>query len=857
MPQRRPLRETISRWLIPESLNTDSQTRRRAITTVLFGHSMSVWAAVFVLIYYHLDGPQAATTLVFACLGCTFNILSLKLHGSLLLTSNLLAAIVLGTLLALSVSTGGMIAPAMIWLPAVPIIAILLCGSRAGLAWLLTTLVLGAVICLLDMSGSMPPSELQQDNGAWAYFLGLLGIITCTTLLCFVFDFNARALRRELEESRIAAEQANSAKSEFLAHMSHEIRTPMNGVMGMLELLSNTSVSPRQEEYVSLASQSAEALLRVLNDILDFSKIEAGRLDLESIPFEVRDVVGDTLQSLEPRATEKGLELACHIPPDIPDVLSGDPGRLRQIIINLVGNAIKFTQHGEIVVGISVRELTDDHARLRYSIRDSGVGIPKHKQQRIFEAFGQADNSTTREFGGTGLGLNISSQLIGMMGGQLALNSEEGRGTEFYFEVNFGTSGSSTVRATLPDALRGLHVLVVDDNATSRFILEEVLSEWQMQVTTADNARGALEILGKTHSTDAPIQLVLLDMMMPETDGLNLAEQIQSDVRCREIPLMLLSTSSAQQHNDRCAAAGIVAQLRKPVKQTELLNQIRCCFGTENADRPLPNPVVTVDRSRPVRILLAEDGLVNQKVAMGLLALHGHSVTLAETGRQAVAAWENGDFELILMDFEMPEMDGVAATAAIRESECGTGRHIPIVAMTAHAIKGDRERFLSAGMDAHVAKPVDPAKLYEVIDQLTQTESTHEVSVHASPDQHALHLNTTAASVVDWEAALDSTAGDKELLGGVVQTALQEMPVIKSQLQDLLREEQLETTARVAHTMKSVASMFFAAKARDAASVVEESASNNDLDSAIRDMPCLLEAIDELISLCDEYVASA
>ncbi len=856
MPQRRLLRETICRCLIPQSLDTDAQSRRRAITTVLFGHSMSVWAAVFMLIYYHLDGPRAATTLVFACLGCTFNILTLKLHGSLPLTSNLLAAIVLGTLLALAVSTGGMIAPAMIWLPAVPIIAILLCGSHAGLAWLLTTLALGSAICLLDMSGSIPQSELQGDNATWAFFLGLLGIITCTTLLCFVLDFNARGLRRELEESRLAAEQANRAKGEFLAHMSHEIRTPMNGVMGMLELLRNTSVSRRQEEYVSLASQSAEALLRVLNDILDFSKIEAGRLDVESIKFELRDVVVDTLQTLETRATEKGLELACHIPPDIPDMLSGDPGRLRQIIINLVGNAIKFTKHGKIVVGIALRERTDDRTRLHFSIRDTGVGIPGHKQQRIFEAFGQADNSTTREFGGTGLGLNISSQLIGMMGGQLALDSEEGQGTEFHFEVNFGSAPSSTTVVAPPVSLRGLNVLVVDDNATNRFILEEFLSNWQMQVASAENARIALHVLGEAASKGDPIQLVLLDMMMPETDGLMLAEQIQKDARFCGIPLMMLSSSLAQEHNDRCAPLGIVAQLRKPVKQAELLNQILYCFGLNEFDQPRPKPAAVTDRGQPVRILLAEDGMVNQKVAMGLLALRGHVVTLAENGRLAVAAWEDGEFELILMDVEMPEMDGLEATAAIREKERGTGRHIPIVAMTAHAIKGDRERFLRAGMDAHVAKPVDPAKLYDVIKQLTLTTHRPEDNAGASLDQTATQKDARVTSVVDWQAAIDSTGGNRDLLVGVVQTALQEMPAIKSQLQDLIRQEKLETTARVAHTMKSVASLFFAAKARDAAAVVEESAANNNLESATRQLPCLLEAIDELISLCDDYVST-
>jgi two-component system, sensor histidine kinase and response regulator len=839
------LREKIVGCLIAVSLDTDAQTRHRTITTVLFGHTLCVWAWIFALIYYFLDAPHASMTVMVAGLTGTFIVQSLKLHGSLRLTSHLLAAILLGTLLALAVSTGGMKAPAMIWLPAVPIVAILLCGSRAGLAWLLATVALATVISVLDMEGSMPPSEFQDPEAAWAYMLALLGIVTCTTLLCFVFDVNASALRRELDRARLTAEEANLAKSGFLAHMSHEIRTPMNGVIGMLELLSNTSISRRQEEYVCLARQSAEALLRVLNDILDFSKIEAGKLELESIPFQLRNVVGDTLQSMEIRATEKQLELACHIRPDVPELLSGDPGRLRQILINLVGNAIKFTHQGEIVVSVSLRDQTANHARLHFSVRDTGTGIPTHKQQRIFEAFGQADSSTTRQFGGTGLGLNISSQLIEMMGGRLALDSQEGLGTEFSFHVDFLTDAASAAVVPPPKSLRGINVLVVDDNSTNRFILKEVLSDWQMQVASANGASAALEILVQASSAGHPFQVVLLDMMMPDTDGLMLAEQIQNDSRLRGIPLILLSSSSAHEHADRHAALGIVAQLRKPVKHVELHRQILESLGL--AEEKRNRPTLAHARSvRPVRILLAEDGLVNQKVATGLLALHGHHVTIANNGRLALAAWEKGTFDLILMDVEMPEMDGVETTVAIRTKELGTQQHIPIVAMTAHAIKGDRERFLESGMDAHVAKPVDPEELYDVIENLTASLPAHNLKP-TPPQKTPRNINAAANEVVDWQAALGSTGGDQELLREVVDQALLEMPEIKTQLQALIREERLEPLARVAHTMKSVASVFASVKTEDAAAVIEEAAVNNDLDSVAHHLPQLLHSIDELV----------
>jgi signal transduction histidine kinase/DNA-binding response OmpR family regulator len=653
-----------------------------------------------------------------------------------LLASNLLAGVILVALVTLSVFLGGFHSPAMMWFPAVPIMAVLLCGWRSGLSWLLVTSVSALAMLVADQMGMLPKSELTGNRAEWLYALGLLGIITCTTLLCFVFDFNERVLRKKLEATRGAAEKASQAKSEFLALMSHEIRTPMNGVIGMLELLANTKVTTQQQDYLHLARHSAESLLRVLNDILDFSKIEAGRLELEFIPFELRDVIGDTLQSIEVQATEKGLELACRIPPDVPDTFRSDPGRLRQVVVNLVGNAIKFTEQGEIVISITKQRLTASHARLRFSVRDTGVGIPKDKQGRIFEAFGQADSSTTRRFGGTGLGLNISRQLIEMLGGELGISSKEGEGTEFFFELDLALSDSPVKPFSLqPTLLHGVPVLVVDDNATNRFILDEVLSSWKMLVTCADGARAAMVALNLAATSELPIQLVLLDLMMPDTDGLMLAQEIRNDRRFQDLKLIMLSSSSGHEDDSRIQELGIAGQLRKPVKQAELLAQLQRSFGAEDSES-LDQHVPPARLPRSAHILLVEDGVVNRKVAEGLLAAQGHTVTTAIDGRQAVTAFENESFDLILMDIEMPVMDGLEATAAIRKMEQGTARHIPIVAMTAHAIKGDLERFLQAGMDAHVVKPVDPPELYRVIDQMTNAANptADGIAVQAIPN---------------------------------------------------------------------------------------------------------------------------
>ena len=624
-------------------------------------------------------------------------------------------------------------------------------------------------------------------------------------------------LVRELEVAKHVAEEATAAKGEFLANMSHEIRTPMNGIIGMTELALRTKLTDRQREYLRSVQHSAEALLTLINDILDFSKIEARRLSLEQVTFDLRETVEEAVRLLATRAHEKNLELACHIHPDVPQTVVTDPGRLRQVLINLVGNAIKFTERGEVVVTVEVQEMRGSEAALHFTVSDTGIGVPAEKQWQIFGAFVQADASTTRRYGGSGLGLTISAQLVELMGGRIWLESEVGHGSRFHFVARVGVQPAKP-EPRLSLGLKDLRVLIVDDHPVNRQILEEMISSWRMKPVSVAGAVEALETLRGT--TDS-FQLVVTDAMMPDHDGFELIREIRKDARFSHLKVILLTSGSHEASPSNRVAPDRV--LTKPVKHSDLLEAIQSVMvpaaGVFDSGLVM-DPSLPRGRTpgrRRLRILVAEDNPINQKLVLSLLKQQRHTVTLANNGKEAVEKAAQGSFDLILMDVQMPLMSGLEATAAIRARESAVpGQHVPIMAMTAHAMASDREMCLQAGMDGYVSKPIRLEELLAAID-----------TVGAASARPAQRRRKPSAAT---SALLSNFGGDPTLLGEVIEMVLADSPATQREVRRAVKAGDTEAVASAAHALKGTVGLFTKAGAYEAAAELERAARHGEID---------------------------
>ena len=686
--------------------------------------------------------------------------------------------------------------------------------------------------------------------------LGELGR-TFTTMLEALREARGKLLdtNKELMSLNEKLSDATQAKSRLLATMSHEIRTPMNAIIGMTELTLNTRLNPSQREYLETVRNSAESLLTLLNDILDFSKIEAGKVVLEKIDFNLRDTLGDVVQTLAVRAHAKELELTLHVLPDVPDTLVGDPHKLRQIMFNLIGNAVKFTKSGEVIVEVGQERADKSEVWLHFAVKDTGIGIAPEQQAKLFQAFEQVDGSTTREFGGTGLGLAITREMVLLMGGEVELESEAGKGSTFSFIARFGIGTAASQPEQPATGLADLQVLAVDDNPTNRIILDEMLTSWGMNVVKATNAFEALAETKKKRERGA-FSLIITDANMPGADGFELAAWLKQDSAYKDSKIIMLTSSGHPDDAERCRELGVDAHLTKPVKQSALFDAIANVFGhgkSSTRARQKSEHDEPGARQRPLHILLAEDNATNQRLAVINLETWGHRVTVADNGEKAVAAVEKEKFDLVLMDIQMPKMSGFEATATIRQCEQITGTRVPIIAMTANAMAGDRENCMKAGMDDYVTKPIRYRQLLAAMERVVPNIFLElwEIGVDLEQEQGTeLSFGTDPAielPAFDKAALMESVGGDKNLLREVVGIFLKsDATRLTADLRDAAAKRDPHALESAAHALKGLLGELRAARATEMAGQLEAAGHSGDLTDLDSRVAALLAEMEKL-----------